>query len=118
MNYGKRIRHCDLQYTECIGNVTKCIQSHMSARQRCAENRQQMEEESAKRFKRVSNHMQKRLIEPLEEMNLTPEVIKAQTTAERLTLRIRLADDHQLAGHAPRPRASSDSLAASRFTSR
>jgi hypothetical protein len=70
-----------------------------------------METTLAPRIVQVNSQLQSRVVQPLEEMDLRPEVIAANTTADRLTLRLRLAGDDQLAGHAPRPRAPSDCLA-------
>jgi hypothetical protein len=71
----------------------------------------EMENNLAPRIVQVNSQLQSRVIKPLEEMDLRPEVVAASTTADRLTMRLRLAGDDQLAGHAPRPRAPSDSLA-------
>jgi hypothetical protein len=45
------------------------------------------------------------------ELELATEFIELKTSRQRLTMRLRFAGDDQLAGHAPRPRAPSDSLA-------
>ena len=42
---------------------------------------------------------------------IDPTSIGMETSADRLTMRLRLAADHQLGAHTPRPRAPSDSLA-------
>ncbi|HEY2841102.1 MAG TPA: hypothetical protein VGJ26_18245, partial [Pirellulales bacterium] len=63
------------------------------------------------RIAAVNQQMQDRLMAPLERLGLDPQVISAETTEERLTMRLRLAGDEQLAGHTPRPRAPGDSLA-------
>jgi hypothetical protein len=71
----------------------------------------EMEASLAPRVERLNTQLQGRVVEPLAEMDLSPQVVAASTTPERLTVRLRLAGDDQLAGHAPRPRAPSDSLA-------
>ena len=100
---------------------------HNTARTRHADDREQaraeargklrrrveteMETSLAPRVEKVNAQIKDRVVGPLEEMDLRPEVVAASTTPERLTVRLRLAGDDQLAGHAPRPRAPSDSLA-------
>ena len=37
-------------------------------------------------------------------MSLDPQVISAETSEQRLTMRMRIAGEEQLAGHTPRPR--------------
>jgi hypothetical protein len=54
---------------------------------------------------------QERVLTPLEGLSLTPAVIELQTSEARLTSRVRLAGDEQLAASTPRPMALSDSLA-------
>ena len=44
-------------------------------------------------------------------MTLDPQLIEAETTDKRFTMRVRLAGMDQLGSHTPRPRAPSDSLA-------
>jgi hypothetical protein len=48
---------------------------------------------------------------PLDSLKISPQLVESQTTAERVTMRLRLATGEQLAGHGPRPRAPSNSLA-------
>ena len=52
-----------------------------------------------------------RVLTPLEGLELAPSVIEMQTTEARLTSRLRLAGDEQLAASTPRPMALGDSLA-------
>jgi hypothetical protein len=65
-------------------------------------------------YSRVSNgvdRLRERVFVPLNELGLNPTMIEAQTTEERMTMRLRLATDSQLGSQTPRPRAPSDSLA-------
>jgi hypothetical protein len=55
--------------------------------------------------------VRKSLLDPLAKLNLSPEPISLETSAQRLTLRLRLAGQNQLGGHTARPQALSDSLA-------
>ncbi|MBL8827540.1 MAG: hypothetical protein JNM18_11230 [Planctomycetaceae bacterium] len=48
---------------------------------------------------------------PLDELKISPHLVESQTTADRVTMRLRMATGEQLAGHGPRPRAPSNSLA-------
>ncbi|HET6884138.1 MAG TPA: hypothetical protein VFI31_28545, partial [Pirellulales bacterium] len=52
-----------------------------------------------------------RVLSPLDGLALAPAVVELQTSEERLTARMRLAGDEQLAASTPRPMALSDSLA-------
>ncbi len=51
-----------------------------------------------------------RIVGPLERMSLNPIVVSMNTSAERLTIRYRVAHEMQMAAYTPRPRAPSDSL--------
>jgi hypothetical protein len=67
---------------------------------------------------RVNGAMEKfrrRVIEPLEGLALAPTTIEMQTDENRLTMRLRLASDDQLAAFTPRPRAPGDSLASAQI---
>lgn len=48
---------------------------------------------------------------PLDDLGISPHLIESQTTEDRCTMRLRMATSEQLAGHGPRPRAPSSSLA-------
>lgn len=71
----------------------------------------QMESELAPRIRTVNARLHDRVVAPLTEMELEPQIIEASTTEDRLTLRLRLAAESQLAGNSPRPREPADSLA-------
>ncbi|HVC96430.1 MAG TPA: hypothetical protein VND64_22285 [Pirellulales bacterium] len=63
------------------------------------------------RVEKVKGQFSRGVLEPLEGLALAPTVIEMQTTPDRVTVRLRLASDEQLAGFTPRPRAPGDSLA-------
>ncbi|HWB08466.1 MAG TPA: hypothetical protein VG826_04550 [Pirellulales bacterium] len=58
---------------------------------------------------------QDRVLNPLEGLALAPSVIELQTSQARLTSRVRLAGEEQLAASTPRPMALSDSLASAQI---
>lgn len=72
--------------------------------------RRKMDSETEIRLEKVNRALEDRIVRPLEQLSLDPQVISAETTDQRLTMRVRLAGQEQLAGHTPRPRAQSDSL--------
>ena len=59
--------------------------------------------------------LRSRVFVPLARLSLRPVMIESQTTAERMTMRLRLAGDDQLASGTPRPQAPADSLASVQF---
>ncbi len=52
----------------------------------------------------------RRVLEPLARSKLQPEAVLERPAEGRLNVRIRLADEHQLSGHTPRPRALAGGL--------
>ena len=64
-----------------------------------------------RRLKLVNLTMREELLAPLTKLGLDPDPIALQTTAQRLTARLRLAGQAQAGGHTARPQAPSDSLA-------
>jgi len=72
--------------------------------------RQQIDEEADARCGELNESLQLRVLQPLDELSLSPKMISAHTTERRLTMRLRLAGLDQLASHTPRPRAPADSL--------
>lgn len=71
----------------------------------------EMETEVDQRVADANERLRQNVLIPLERLQMNPAVAEMQTTKDRLTLRLRLAADHQLAAHTPRPRAPADSLA-------
>jgi hypothetical protein len=62
------------------------------------------------RLAKVNRMLKDRVLSPLEKLDLELMYASLQTTAERASMRIRLAADEQLAAHTPRPAAPADSL--------
>ncbi len=73
--------------------------------------KKRIDAEVHEKFAGVVERLNRRVFEPLNSLALAPELIEADTTKERLTMRLRLAGEDQLGSHTPRPRAPSDSLA-------
>jgi hypothetical protein len=63
------------------------------------------------RLAHVEQNFQDRILKPLDKLELKPVVETLETSAERLTVRSRLAGDDQLAAFTPRPDAPANSLA-------
>ncbi len=70
-----------------------------------------IDQETEERLSEVTERLHVKLLEPMRRLRLDPVLIDAETTEERLNMRIRLAGEEQLGSHTPRPRAPSDSLA-------
>ncbi len=73
--------------------------------------RKRIDAEVHKQFAGVVERLNQRVFDPLNSLKLDPQLIEAETTEERFTMRLRLAGEDQLGSHTPRPRAPSDSLA-------
>jgi len=71
----------------------------------------QLDERAGEAVERVQNQMREQVTEPLADAGVELTPIELSTTAERVIARLRVAGQEQLAGHTPRPRAPSDSLA-------
>lgn len=61
------------------------------------------------KLQQAEQEFQAKVIAPLTKLQLQPTALGMETTAERLIVRYRLAGDHQLAAHTPRPQAPADS---------
>jgi hypothetical protein len=72
---------------------------------------EQIDSQLTPRIALANDRLQQRIIDPLEGLGLEAELIEARTTADRLTTRLRVASDEQLAGIGPRPRAPAGCLA-------
>jgi hypothetical protein len=72
---------------------------------------EQVEKETDTQIVDANERLKKHLLDPLRGLDLEPTVAALQTTKDRMTIRLRLAGDDQLAANTPRPRAPSDSLA-------
>jgi hypothetical protein len=73
--------------------------------------RDRIDEEVRNRIDKVNLEYQTRVLAPLRTLTLAPTMIESTTAEDRMTMRVRLAATDQLAGHTPRPRAPSGSLA-------
>ena len=76
-----------------------------------AQAKQQIDEEVETSLGDLDAMLKGRVFGPLAALSLGPEMLDSQTTESRLSMRLRLAADEQLAGHTCRPWAPSDSLA-------
>ncbi|NQT40933.1 MAG: hypothetical protein HQ581_25800 [Planctomycetes bacterium] len=72
--------------------------------------RQQMDSQARESLAKLAKTVDDRVFVPLEKMALEPMLIEAQTTEQRLVMRLRLAADEQLGSHTPRPREPTGSL--------
>ncbi len=73
--------------------------------------RRRIDSEADAQLAKATELLRQRIVDPLEALALEPTMIGAETTPQRLAIRLRLAGEDQLGGHTPRPRAPSDSLA-------
>lgn len=76
-----------------------------------AQAKEQIDEEVGAALGDLDAKLKGRVFGPLAALSLGPEMLDSQTTESRLSTRLRLAADEQLAGHTSRPWAPSDSLA-------
>jgi hypothetical protein len=73
--------------------------------------RAQIDTETEARLKTLATRFQDRVLAPIADLALGPDIVSAETTERRIALRLRLASEGQLGSHTPRPRAPGDSLA-------
>jgi hypothetical protein len=73
--------------------------------------RQRLDAEARKRMSELVNRLNHHVFGPLDQLALEPTIVDAQTTEDRLTMRLRVAGDDQLGSHTPRPQAPTDCLA-------
>jgi hypothetical protein len=71
---------------------------------------QEFDKQLQERLTKAQVELERRLIGPLEALNLNPMVVAMSTTEDRLLIRYRVANQAQMASHTARPRAPSDSL--------
>ena len=76
--------------------------------ERRAEDR--FDEEVNGRLAQVDQQLEERVLDPLRELQLDPTAIDMHTTEERVIFRSRLAGEHQVSAHTPRPAPLDDSL--------
>ncbi len=71
----------------------------------------QFEQQAEPLLARLDEVFVRRVLEPLARLRLQPEAVLERPADGRLNVRIRLAGEHQLSGHTPRPRALAGGLA-------
>ena len=82
------------------------------ARQKVADKaRERIDNEALDQFTKMVDKLNQNMFGPLVNLSLEPTIIDAQTTAERLTMRLRVAGEDQMGSHTPRPQAPADCLA-------
>lgn len=82
------------------------------ARQKvAAKARERIDNEALDQFTKMVDRLNQNVFSPLVNLSLEPTIIDAQTTAERLTMRLRVAGGDQLGSNTPRPQAPIDCLA-------
>ncbi len=74
------------------------------------ETEQEMDKQLQEKLQKAQTELQRRLVGPLEMLNLNPMIVAMSTTEERLLIRYRVANQDQMASNTARPRAPSDSL--------
>lgn len=72
--------------------------------------KRQIDQEADAQLGTLHAEFKARMLDPLVDLSLEPTMIAAQTTQDRMTMRLRLAADEQLAAHTPRPRAPAESV--------
>jgi hypothetical protein len=81
------------------------------ARQKVASRaRERIDNEALQQFSAMVDRMNENMFGPLVKLSLEPTILDAQTTKERLTMRLRVAGEDQLGSNTPRPQAPSDCL--------
>ncbi len=73
--------------------------------------RQRMDREADAKLRELESRVSENLLEALERFAIVAEPVDMSTTEERAVVRLRLAGEHHLGAHTPRPSAPSDSLA-------
>jgi hypothetical protein len=70
-----------------------------------------VDRETQEAVRRIEQDVRTRLTDPIAQAGVDVTPIELSTTTERVVARLRVAGNHQLGSHTPRPRALSDSLA-------
>ena len=87
-------------------------EANREARRKVADKaRQRIDAEAQKRLSEMVDRLNRNLFGPLVNLSLEPTMIEAQTTQQRMTMRLRVAGEDQLGSHTPRPQAPADNLA-------
>ena len=72
---------------------------------------ERVDAEAREKLSGVVERLNQRVFDPLSNLMLDPQMIAAETTPTRFTMRLRLAGDDHLGSHTPRPQAPADTLA-------
>jgi len=105
-----------------LGFLTQEVARQQAARQRleaseeakwkvAAQALREIESETEAQFSRLNRRWQEEVLGPLHRFHLPPTWLGAQTTEDRIVLRVRLAAPFQPGGHTLRPFAPADALA-------
>jgi len=105
-----------------LGFLTQEVARQQAARQRleaseearwkvAAQALREIESETETQFSRLNQRWQEEVLGPLHRFHLAPTWLGAQTTEDRIVLRVRLAAPFQPGGHTLRPFAPADALA-------
>ena len=70
-----------------------------------------VDRETREAVERIERDVRSRFTNPIAQAGIDVTPIELSTTSERIVARLRVAGNHQLGSHTPRPRALSDSLA-------
>jgi hypothetical protein len=76
-----------------------------------AQARERFESEALQQLSGVVERMNQHVFNPLNSLMLDPQMVEAETTKERLTMRVLIGGEDQLGSHTPRPQAPANSLA-------
>ena len=72
---------------------------------------QRVDAEAREQLAGMVAKLNQRVFDPLNNLSLDPQLIDAQTTEQRFTMRLRVGGEDQIGSHTPRPNAPEDSLA-------
>lgn len=111
----------DYDNVPILGGIVASIASDRHAESRPAAQREaawkmsrhverSLDQDIEKHLQQVNSTLRDRVMSPLDQLKLTPEVVDLHTNDDRASVRLRIAGDDQLAAHTPRPRAYSDNV--------
>jgi hypothetical protein len=87
-------------------------QANQEVRNKVADKaRKRIDSEARDRLAELVNNLNRKVFGPLANLSLEPTMIEAQTTQQRMTMRLRVAGEDQLGSFTPRPQAPDNSLA-------
>ncbi|HJS07297.1 MAG TPA: hypothetical protein VJ809_06535 [Pirellulales bacterium] len=94
------------QHDEKQGQARQEVEAKVASRAS-----QRLDAEVNARLIKAEEDIRRRILAPLQKLELIPQIVQLTTTEERVTARLRLAGADQAGAHTPRPLAMSDSLA-------